>query len=83
MGERVDSVRGDWDEDGYHLRFGTDDDQHDLRIMDIETARCLIGLADELRGWVNDHDAQRAAYNAATPEERRAVLGLAEDGTPL
>lgn len=74
MSERIDTVRGDWDEDGLHLFVSTDDDEHDLRITDVETARDLIGIADGLRGWVNEHDRQRAAYDAATPEERAAVL---------
>lgn len=72
--DRVDSVAGDWDEDGFHLRLSGDDGEYDLRITDVPAARALVEAADTLRDWVAEHDRELAAYEAASPEERRRVL---------
>lgn len=81
--DHVDSVDGDWDQDGFHLRLSALDGEYDLRITDIEAARALIAAADKLRGWVAEHDRELAAYTAASPEERRRVLGIVDDEDEL
>lgn len=83
MSSRVDSFEiPGWDEDGFHLTIGTDDEGRlELRVTDTEVARQLIeqvdGGLEALRDWVAEHDHQHAAYLVASPAERARVMGRA------
>lgn len=78
-GDLVAPPTGDFDEDGFHLHLVTDDEDFNLRIFDIETARAMVKSVEPLKDWINDHDRERAAYDQATPEERDRVLREEED----
>lgn len=77
----LDEPRGDWDEDGFHLRFSVGEGDHeiDARVYAVATAKELLDAVEPLREWVAEHDRERAAYDRATPEERAAVLGIEAD----
>jgi DNA repair exonuclease SbcCD ATPase subunit len=84
MAERIEEIRVDgWDEDGFHIRVSTDDDEHDFRVTDTEVARALLAELDAklpaLRSWVDEHDHEFAAYLIASPSERARVLGRVLD----
>lgn len=74
----LDSVQGEWDEDGFHLRLTTTDDERlDVRVTDTKTARVLLEAMKQLREWVAEYDEHLEAYLVASPEERARVLGRA------
>jgi hypothetical protein len=79
-GDLVGDADGEWDEDGFHLRVETDDYDFNFRIFDIPTARKLVRSIQPLDAWIAEHDREHAAYDAATPEERDAVLGKFPEG---
>lgn len=83
MADRVETIRGDWDEDGYHLHVSTDDDDHEFRVTSIEAARELLRAADDVRAWVGEHDREFALYSSASQEERAQVLGLTRLDRPI
>lgn len=73
--ECIDSVSGEWDEDGFYLRFQTDEGERVFWLTDTATARELMRAVAPLLGWIVDEDRERAAYDRASPEERARVLG--------
>lgn len=77
MRERIEDARAESEQDGFHIRVVTDEEDYDFLVSDVETARTLLREVSRLRSWIEDHDRERAAYNAATPEERQAVIGVA------
>lgn len=73
----VEGASGDWDEDGFHLNVkGVDSGEVRFVVRDTESARELLSAVSRLRPWIDEHDRERAAYDAATPSERASVLGL-------
>lgn len=74
MNELIYSARGDWDEDGFHLSIVTDEDDYTFVVRSTETARQVLSAVSRLRPWIEEYERERRAYNAATPEEREAVL---------
>lgn len=71
---RIEAVRGDWEDDGYHLQIDTDEATLSVRVTDTAAARELIAAIAPLVAWVAEEAHERRAYDAATPAEREAVL---------
>lgn len=78
--ELIERAVGDHDEDGFYLEVDTDEGEHRFRVASVATARELLSAVNKLRPWISEHDAARADYDAATPEERARVIG---GGMPL
>lgn len=74
MTERIETARGDWDEDGFHLTIVSDEGEREYLVVDTTAARDLLGAAAPLHAWEAEERLERNAYDNATVEERRAVL---------
>ena len=72
----LDSTSGEWDSDGFHFWLRNDEgEEFHVRVVGTEAAEELLAVVEPLREWVNEGARQRAAYKAASPEERAQVLG--------
>lgn len=80
MTASLDRLRIDSEEDGFHLVVTTDEDESgNARIDDVDAARADLRAAlAVLDDYAAERDHEWAAYKAATPEERDAVMGRGE-----
>lgn len=78
--EVIELVEADWDESGFYLSVGTDEDDYRFSVRQVEIARRLLSQVSKLRTWIEEHDREKAAYDRASPVERARVLGRSEGG---